>query len=71
MTQSERTQLRRAIALLCTDDGFDAAMEILSKLAGMPQELRKALDKCKLVSINELASRPNTAFKYKPRGNQS
>jgi hypothetical protein len=47
MTKRERERLAEAVKLLCTDDGWDAAMRILLPLAGLRSPAMEAADRAK------------------------
>ena len=57
MTKRERDRLREAIRLLKTDDGWDAAMDILLPMAGLYSPVQRLAREAKLVTIDELERR--------------
>ena len=64
MTKRERKTLREAIRLLKTEDGWDAAMDILLPMAGLYSPALEAVKKATTITVDELMARggPNRAF---------
>lgn len=56
MTEAEKKKIKRAIRLLCADDRFEEAINILHRLAfdGEDSKIWKVLKNAKSVSIEEV-----------------
>ena len=57
MTKRERERLHEAIRLLKTDDGWDAAMDILLPMAGLYSPAQRIAREATLGTIEELERR--------------
>ena len=66
MTNRERRAIIRAIRYIHADEdnggNYQAGMDILARLAGMPTTLSDALKNVRAVPFTEIASRPNSQF---------
>ena len=60
MTRREREQIREAMRLFCTDDGFEAAYRILRVLTGGPAETKaeRIIREAKFVDVKDVKPGP-------------
>ena len=66
MTRKERERVRDAIQLLHTNDGWDAAMEILYPLAGLQNRVGKVLAASQPVAVTDLPRTEQPFFVKEP-----